>query len=431
MCYLLKKIFFFKCFFLVDEKKSVEATTTKSDSLKADQIVDVAKPVENSNLDNKLVIETTATSGDDTKKVNSSVSENVGNETITTSATITVNVTQTKVAIDDGKKEKDSEKIVTSVTNAAVAAISAVSDKLDVDLTKKDENNSNQSSNDVEMVELNDDVEMQDVSTVKKLDAIDVQPASTTDNSDKKAPTPIQAAVNSTVDAQQKIDENDVEKNISNLFNGDDNNVSTEDLHSKTATESISSNSSSAQVASTSDDSLKNGKNGDTAKRSPLHDPIQDKNDLVSILAGNDKTDDKISSSSLTEKSATKSADQHGGKGDAKVAKESSAKLSIGNSIDNKLLLSVKSATSTPSSSTTQTTVYNSTPIQKQFEISSENVSTISETAVDIEPCIGDKSTRQEILSSHSSTINEKSSDLSSATVTGKCIANLNRKLLK
>lgn len=356
----------------MSETKPVEEVTAKP----ADVIDSVTiEPVKS--VDAKDIVESTA-KPDESNKVNST---DMINKTTTT---VTVNVTQTKVTVDDGNKDKDVSHVVTSAASIAEAAISAA-EKIEQSTEKlatKSEA-ATTSDNDVEMIETNDDIEMKDISKADK-------PQTTTSNAAATVSKTAEAdSVNN--EAEHKID--DVEKNISNLFNGDDNVVST---NSKTFDESSKNDS---QTGATSV-SLKNGSNGSSTE-SPPDDVIKDNNDLVSILAGNDKSDDNIQaiSSSQGEKTTepTSSAD--------------AKNLVAPKSIENKLLKGI----STPTSSSAN--VYNSTPIQKQFEISSENVSTISESAIDTEHILGDKSTRQEIISSHSSTINEKSSDLSTSSV--------------
>lgn len=318
-----------------------------------------------------------------------------------TTTTVTVHVTQTKVTLDDANTKKDVGEVVSSMANVAEVAINAA-EKVEQSLVQPAKNTvPNESYNDVDMPDANDDIEMKDVTTVEG-------PQTTNNVIDTETKTAEADSVNENNEAEQKID--DVEKNISNLFNGDDNVVSTN-------SQSFDGSSLVEPKPDTlSGEALKNGSNG-SSKESLPDDAIKDNNDLVSILAGNDRSDDKndgnqaISSSQNDLAAASKPTSSQ----DAKLTKQPKI-------IENKNLKNV----STPSSSTATATVYNSTPInQKQFEISSENVSNISESAIDTEHILGDKSARQEIISSHSSTINEKSSDLSSSSpaVTGRKFA--------
>lgn len=323
-----------------------------------------------------------------------------------TTTTVTVNVTQTKTIVDEMDKGQNVGEVVSTVASIAGAAVVAI-EKKEQEL-KKPEPTDISSIDDVEMVEADSDCEMKDVSlseeqpqvvtttsstvgsTVTKLNEVDSVNSTT-------GATKESASANN--EAEQKID--DVEKNISNLFNGDDNVGSTND---KSIDDSSKIDSTPAASSHSDRRSLKNGTD-ESAKDSQSHDAIKDNNDLVSILAGSDKLEENISSS-ISAADEPKST---------KAETSSTAAKSSGLTIENKLL---KGVTSTPSNQTTQKNVYNSTPIQKQFEISSENVSTISEPATETEQGLGNKATKQEIISSHSSTIHEKSSDLSS-TVTG------------
>lgn len=333
--------------------------------------------------------------------------DNKSSTTVTTTS-ITVNIKQTSV-----KASEPIDEVVSTVAEAATAAITSASAKLDVDKNPPKSN----SPSDVEMEDLTADVEMRDApitstATEKATSAVDaaansVAVAVVAD--EPPPPPPVTCSQN-----EQKID--DVEKNISNLFNGEENAVSDEANATPKNGNGIAANDTAAganSLISTVKNTCENGKNG-TTESSEISAPssdnatkstVSDSNDLVSILT--DDNPEITAKMSSTPSSTT----------DAKDVVAANAKTVA--PIENKLVASVaKNATSTPTSSTGQT-VYNSTPIQKQFEISSENVSTISDSATDIEPGLGDKSMRQEIISSHSSTTN-KSSDISSGTVTGE-----------
>lgn len=373
-------------FSLVDEHKPVENVTSKADAI-ATAIVETVK-ASDVNLDGKLA--EAALKTDEIKALNNAANDVAVSKTTTT---VTVNVTQTKVVVDEVDKSQSVGEVVSSVSSMAEAAVCAI-EKKELDL-KKPEAIESSSVDDVEMLEPDSDCEMKDVSLSEEQPQVVTTTTTTIGSSETKkiAADSINSQNN---EAEQKID--DVEKNISNLFNGDDNVGSTNDKSvddlSKTGNFTPASNSKSGN------DALKNGTDSSTKGSQSHDDAIKDNNDLVSILAGSDKPEDNISSSIGTSESAQK-----------QTANATDAKSTI----ENKLL---KGITSTPSNSTSQTNVFNSTPIQKQFEISSENVSTISEPAIDAEQGVGNKATKQEIISSHSSTIHEKSSDLST-TVTG------------
>lgn len=325
-----------------------------------------------------------------------------------TTTTVTVNVTQTKVTVDDVDKGQPLGEVLSTVSSIAEATVGAVEKA-----TKKSESTE---AEDVEMVDADTDCEMKDVSLFVEQPQV-VTTTTTTTTSTVESSSDTKNAVKSTTttaipestvasnEAEQKID--DVEKNISNLFNGDDNVGSTNDK----SIDDLSKAGNSTPVVSlkSASNSLKNGTEASSKVKQSHDDAIKDNNDLVSILAGSDKPEENISSSSATANEAQKSRTV------SEATSKNASEAVAAKTIENKLL---KGITSTPSNSTTQTNVYNSTPIQKQFEISSENVSTISEPAIEAEQGIGGKASRQEIVSSHSSTINEKSLD-SSTTVTG------------
>lgn len=315
-----------------------------------------------------------------------------------TTTTVTVHVTQTKVTIDDANTKNDVGEVVSSMANIAEVTINAA-EKVEQSLEQSAKNVvPNESENDVDMPEANNDIEMKDVSTVE-------EPQTTNNVIETKTKTAEADSVHDNNEAEQKIDE--VEKNISNLFNGDDNVVSTN---------SQSFDGSSIvepKAGTTSSEALKNGPNG-SSKESLPDDVIKDNNDLVSILAGNDKSDDKsdINQAISSSQSDLAAASEPTSSQDANVTNQQSKAIEIKN---------LKKA-STPSSSTKTAVAYNSTSInQKQFGNSSEIVSNISESAIDTEHILDKKLTRQEIISSHSSMINKRSSDLSSSSsaVTG------------
>lgn len=341
-----------------------------------------------------------ATKSDELKKRNNLIKDldvdgvsNKSPATVTTTS-ITVNIKQTSVNANESIGE-----VVSTVAEAATAAVTSAAGKIEADKKPK-----SSSPVDVEMEDLTADIEMGDASSkapiTSTVEVIEEAPVTTTNSQN-----------------EQKID--DVEKNISNLFNGEENAVSDEaesaskngiGTSGKDAATNADCSTSSVKVASENGEkSAKEPNEKVTPSDDVIKDAVSDSSDLVSILTDdNPQTAAKISSTSSSKADAKESVVGH-----------AKATATANNSVENKLLTSIaKSVTSTPSSSTGQN-VYNSTPIQKQFEISSENVSTISEAATDTEPGLGDKSMRQEIISSHSSTLN-KSSDISSGAVTGK-----------
>lgn len=348
---------------------------------------------------------------DELKALNNASNDLAINKTTTT---VTVNVTQTKVTTaDDANKSQELGEVVSSVTSIAEAAVGAIEKK------EKEQKNAQDTSEsgDIEMVEADDDCEMTDVSKVVD-EAAQVVTTTTSgagiieNNVEQPKKVEADSAVISTTaanvtassnEAEHKID--DVEKNISNLFNGDDNVVSTNDK-SKTDALVVSSQNDN--------DSLKNGLIDGAGNEIKSHDAIKDNNDLVSILAGNDKPEESISSSSTgSQPKSTPNSEAKPSTDAASSSTQDAAKQP--KSTENKLS---KSVTSTPSNSTT-TNVNKSTKIQKQSEASLENVKTISKSTAESEHDLGAKATaRQEIISSHSSTIIEKSSGLST-TLTG------------
>lgn len=340
-----------------------------------------------------------------------------------TTTTVTVNVTQTKVILDEVDKGQSIGEVVSTVSSIAEAAVNAIekpsvpesntSSSVAAVVASSEPIESSTFDNDIEMLEADDDCEMKDLSAIDEQQQQKEQPQQ--QQQPPQLVTTTTAAVDSTNtssataaavtsqnnEAEQKID--DVEKNISNLFNGGDDNVGS--TNDKSPIANLSGGSDSLKVSSahsqSSNDLHKNGTDGDDATN-------KDNNDLVSILAGSDKLDDNISSSiNLTAKSNNTPA----------AATTATAAAVV---IENKLL---KGITSTPSNYTSQTNVFNSTPIQKQFEISSENVSTISEPgaseSADNTVGVGGKAAKQEIISSHSSSTPEKSTSDLSATNTG------------
>lgn len=365
------------------------------------------KSADVANLEPKLV--EAAVKTDELKALNNASNDLAINKTTTT---VTVNVTQTKVTTaDDANKSQELGEVVSSVTSIAEAAVGAIEKKEKEQKSAQDTSE----SGDIEMVEADGDCEMTDVS---KDEAVQVVTTTTSsagiieNNVEQPKKVEADSAVISTTaanvtassnEAEHKID--DVEKNISNLFNGDDNVVSTNDK----------SKADASVVSSQNDnDSLKNGLNDGAGNKIKSHDAIKDNNDLVSILAGNDKPEESISSSSTG--SQPKSTPNSEAKPSTDAASSSTQDAAKQPKLtENKLS---KSVTSTPSNTTT-TNVNKSTKIQKQSEASLENVKTISKSTNESEHDLGAKATaRQEIISSHSSTIIEKSSGLST-TLTG------------
>lgn len=440
--------FFFR--FAVD---APETTTIKmTDAKTVDPAIgETVKNADIANLDaTKQLLVESAVRTDEVKALNNASTNDVAAVNRTTT-TVTVNVTQTKVVTvkDDDVVDKGQSigEVVSTVSSIAEAAVGAI-DKVDKELKKPPQSIDVNSIEDVEMLEPADpaDCEMKDVSLTREQQAkpqVDTATAvtATSSSSSIEAKNAEADSVNSTTtavtakpvasigivtatnsnEAEQKIVD-DVEKNISNLFNGsgDDNGVGSTNDDDDDRSGTIGGNSSKLESRSTAaiglqqgdvTDILKNG-TGNARKQQTTqsqHDVIKDNNDLVSILAGSDHKPEEsnISSSSVTDAPHRSDADKEAG----------------ATKIENKLL---KGVTSTPSSSSSATTnVYNSTPIQKQFEISSENVSTIStgsnlDTAAVDSHGLGGKASRQELISSHSSTINdEKMLDISATNVTG------------
>lgn len=381
----------------VDEHKPIETIASKTGIDNTTTVESIKKA--DSNLDVKLATEIPA---DELKALNNSAAANEAAAAVNkTTTTVTVNVTQTKVILDEVDKGQSIGEVVSTVSSIAEAAVNAIEKQPASELKTSSSSEPIESStidDDIEMLEADDDCEMKDLSAIEQQQQSQQPQLVTTTTVDST--TAAAAVTSQNNEAEQKID--DVEKNISNLFNGDDNVGSTND---KSSNANLSGGSDSLKVSSahsqSNTDLHKNGTGGDDAAN-------KDNNDLVSILAGSDKLDDNISSSISV--AAAKSNSSSNTVAAAAVA------------IENKLL---KGITSTPSNCTSQTNVYNSTPIQKQFEISSENVSTISEPGASesVDHGVGGKSAKQEIISSHSSTTPEKSSTGLSATHSGLCVA--------
>lgn len=275
-----------------------------------------------------------------------------------TTTTVTVNISQTKVVIDGSDKESNIDKVVSTFGTIAAETVSAVDNAQQEAAT-----NSVQDVQDVEMVESNDDVEMVDapVASVAVPQIVEPTAASTESNETKPA-----EAVSGTTDvtmanneADQRID--DVEKNISNLFNGEENVVSTNTKADET--KSAPTAESSAKV----DESNANGSAIPTAN-SLSHETTNDNHDLVSILTGTDKPDD----------------------GSAVIG---SSEVKTDKAADNKVTDAVKAP---------------ATSDEIKLEKAEE------ESVDDIDAGIASKTAKKEIISSHSSTVDVK------PTVSGK-----------
>lgn len=393
-------LFFPSLFHSVDEHKPSETIASKT-ATATDNSTATIESIKSGddNLDVKLAAEIPA--ADELKALNNLAAANEAVAAVNkTTATVTVNVTQTKVVLDEVDKAQSIGAVVSTVSSIAEAAVNAIEKPQpplpSAEVASSEPIESSTIENDIEMLEADDDCEMKDLSAIENQQQQPQLVSTTTAAVDSK--NNASAVVTSqSNEAEQKID--DVEKNISNLFNGDDNVGSTND---KSPNVSLSGGSDSLKISSahsqSNTDLHKNGTGGDEAAN-------KDNNDLVSILAGSDKLDENISSSINV---SAKSSDSNNTTAPTAAV------------IANKLL---KGITSTPSNYTPQTNVFNSTPIQKQFEISSENVSTISESGAidtaDQNAGVGGKAAKQEIISSHSSTTPEKSSSDLSTTNTG------------
>lgn len=198
----------------------------------------------------------------------------------------------------------------------------------------------------------------------------------------------------------------DVEKNISSLFNGDEA-ADLDDQSKHTLTHSDNKSVSGKDVTAKLDTVDKQKKD----VRSSLN------NGSIDIDGPNAKTCDESAKElvSILEGDKGSSKDTEANDSTASDLKTSSA-TPIPGTVENKALKNiVKNGSSTPTSGPIQN-VYNSTPIQKQFEISSENVSTISASETD-------KSMREKLEppSANTSAIS-KTSDICSSSGTGKLL---------
>lgn len=390
--------------------------------------METVKNAEVSNLNAKLV--EAAIKPDESKALKSKSTSNeetttaaaVPAEVSKTTTTVTVNVTQTKVTVDGDVVDKGIGEVVSTVSSIAGTAVDAIAHELKKPIETAE---ANSVDNDVDMIDADaiTDCEMKDVSLVEEQPQIvTTTTASTTANaaSAKKSVeadsvNSVTAAVESTVtqnEAEQKIAAvDDVEKNISNLFNGgDDNVVSTND---KSGDDPSKDEQSSTQIASSQSSSLNNGTDNVSAKDTKSrHDAIKDNNDLVSILAGNDKPEENISSSSALKPMVSSEKD-------AKSVVSTKSQITSSSSSGSKS--SPSKSTTAQSSVLNKSTASPTTTTQKQSEVTSGKVvSTASEpVAVDAEKGLGGKASRQELVSSLSSTIKEDSSLALSSTVSG------------
>lgn len=403
---------------IVDEHKPNETIASKIATAATTDSTTTVESIKSGDNNLDVVKLATEIPADELKALNNSAAAT--NETVAvaainkTTTTVTVNVTQTKVILDEVDKGQSIGEVVSTVSSIAEAAVNAIEKPQppsapELKVASSEPIESSTIDNDIEMLEADDDCEMKDLSAIDELQKEQQQQqqpqlvsttTATVDSTNTSSNAAVAAVTTQNNEAEQKID--DVEKNISNLFNGGDDNVGSTNDKSPIANLSGSSDSlkvSSAARSQSSNDLHKNGTGDGNGGGGSDDAANKDNNDLVSILAGSDKLDDNISSS-------------------INVTAKSTATAVV---IENKL---IKGITSTPSNYTSQTNVFNSTPIQKQFEISSGNVSTISEPGVNIDLAdqhvgVGDKAAKQEIISSHSSTTPEKSSSDLSATNTG------------
>lgn len=327
----------------MESKSEVDgAPAPATDSLKTiESVAPLAKP-----------IETVTLSNDAQNNGNNEPTVTTNTDTVNkTTTTVTVNISQTKVVVDGADKEQNIEKVAATFGSIAAETVNAV------------ENSSNVPADsvevlpDVEMAEVNDDVDMVETSTtpvtsssapiVAATDAIDVDSGSSSD----------------VIMSNSEAD--DVEKNISNLFNGDDG----------AASNSIVNTGKSDAVGVTNvkvDESNENG-SGTQAAASSSNETTIESHDLVSILTGTDKADDvsQISSSGA-------------GKAEAAAEPVTAQKVEVKEP--------VISAPDAPAAQKTS---------------SSDSVA-VEESAVDTESGVASKTAKKEVISSHSSTVNEK-----------------------
>lgn len=413
----------------VEESKSPEITAAKTD----EEIGTVKSAAKVGKLDDKLV------------EAAVSLNNSTSNDVNKTTTTVTVNVTQTRVVtvsggddIDKGdvvvKAHQSTGDVVSTVSSiacdAAVGTIEKVAAAAAAPPPKEHEIKKPVSADVTtnSIAGADDDIEMTDADAVMDCEMEDVPPeelpqtlvSTTTSTTAKTAQVGVKifeadsvkrnttateaSATNS--EAEQKID--DVEKNISNLFNGDDNVVestndgkSCDDLSKTEHFASAASLQSGSGSINTGNNLLKNG-NAVGDKVAQPHDTINDNNDLVSILAGSDsKPEDKISSCNANR---------------ATEAKKSEAQnvtllkiICELNSIENKQAKGISpngSQTNTQSNKNV-TNAECSPSIQKQCQISLGNSAEID--AISGDQGLGGKASRQEIISSHSSTVDNES----------------------
>lgn len=295
---------------------------------------------------------------------------------------------------------------------------------------KKEENNAAAKASDAAAVTVDsatkeDDVEMEDLTEVKakngtaateatvekKVNSVD----STVTSKDDSEVKPLDS-----VDNNDPIEYQDVEKKISSLFNGDDvvesseakievPKVEEEKMEVSTTNETESKTPVEAKPAEVSEPSVGKVENGEADSREAAEKieevKVEPVAEPVKVVEKADKVEPLPSSV----------ADAVDGKVEVKAEE-----IKETPKVENKPLTNlIKNGSSTPNPTPTPTTgptVFNSTPISKQFEISSENVSQISEVN---ENSHCEKSEGNALSSEPSSCALSKSSDICSSNPFG------------
>lgn len=326
----------------MDSKSEVDgAPAPATDSLKAvDTATPLAKTVE-------TIEKVTASSDTQNNGSNEPTVASNADTVNTTRTTVTVNISQTKVVVDGTDKEQAIAKTTAAFGTIAADAINAVEK---AEKVKPAADTSADASPDIDMAEANDDIEMVEPSESA------VSAAAAAQSSDTAAAA-VEPDSGSSDDVVMVSEADEVEKNISNLFNGDDGVVSNSSADASKA-------DAGAVTSAKPDES--NGNGAAAAVATSSSNEANESHDLVSILTGTDKPDDAT-----------------------QISSSAAGKAEVG------AVAAQKAAAKEPVSSA---------PDTQQTAATVEAV----ESAVDSESGVADKTAKKEVISSHSSTANEK-----------------------
>lgn len=334
-------------------KSEIDGVLPSTDSLKSIENTAHLDATPNKSIESNTVTPATDSQNNGNAELKSTTNNDAVNKTTTT---VTVNISQTKVVVDGGDKEKNVDQVASSFSAIAAETINAVENVQLAAATNSD------AVQDVEMVEANDDIEMgEPIILAAEQNA---PPTSTASIQPKaiEADSGTNDILMASNEAEQRID--DVEKNISNLFNGDENIVSTNSKIDEQLEKAAASSAKAVELSA-------NGPSSVSTAAASSNEASIENHDLVSILTGTDKSSDE--SQPIISSSVAKS----GG-------------------------VAEKPATVAEAKSDVKETVTNAPTTKAE------------ESAVDNESGIANKTAKKEIISSHSSTVSEK------ATVSGK-----------